>query len=256
MEHKESQVIWQDKEHQFIWLGMGDPDKEKGIGSNQYMVVDREEAYILDPGGYHVFDRVFNNVLKFVPLDRIKGLFLSHQDPDICASLISWLEARPNVQVIISGLWTRFISHLALPVDPKLYSLPDEGGEITLPSGGSLRFIPAHFLHSCGNFHVYDSRSRTLFTGDLGAAIIPDKEWTLFVGDFDKHIPMMEGFHRRYMSSTRALRAYLDRLQGLEIDYICPQHGAIFQKNNAKRFLEWLSGLEVGVDYKQWGDKV
>ena len=29
--------------------------------------------------------------------------------------------------------------------------------------------LPAHFLHSVGNFHIYDPIAKILYTGDLGA---------------------------------------------------------------------------------------
>lgn len=240
-------VIYEDAEHKFVWLGAGDPAKEKGISTNQYMVVDRDVGYVLDPGGYHVFDRVFNNATALVPVDKIKGLFFSHQDPDVMESLVSWLEANPNLQIFISALWERFVPHLALPVVPKLTLLPDEGTQISLPSGGVLKFIPAPYLHSPGNFHVYDSRAKILFCGDAAAAA-SDKELPLFVEDFNKHIPLMEGFHRRYLPCNKAVQNYLKRLGGLEINYLCPQHGSIFKGENVGKYVNWLSKLNVGVD--------
>ncbi len=249
-----SQVLYQDDDHQFIWLGAGDPESEMGISSNQYLIVDGGEATILDPGGFHVFERVFESTLEYVELDQVKRLFFSHQDPDICVSLVSWLEACPEVDVTISGLWERFILHLALPVMPKMVCLPDEGGVSFLPSGAYLQYVPAHFLHAPGNFHVYDSRAKMLFTGDLGAAVVPDDDTDFEVTDFDAHVPHMEGFHLRYMGSTKALQAWLERVRSLEIDAICPQHGKIFTGDNVGRFLDWLGGLKVGMEYKRWGD--
>jgi len=76
-----SRVLYRDDDHQFIWLGAGNPDREMGIASNQYLIVDGDEATILDPGGFHVFDRVFETSLEYVRPRQIKRLFLSHQDP-------------------------------------------------------------------------------------------------------------------------------------------------------------------------------
>jgi len=53
-----------------------------------------------------------------------------------------------------------------------MFSLEDHGGQISFGSD-YLRFIPANFLHSPGNFLLYDSRSTILFSGDIGAAIAP-----------------------------------------------------------------------------------
>ena len=70
-----------------------------------------------------------------------------------------------------------------------------------LPLGHTeLIFLPAHFLHSAGNFQVYDTQSRILFSGDLGASIGTSY---LEVSDFDAHIQYMEAFHQRYMPSNQ-----------------------------------------------------
>ncbi len=247
---RETQVLWQQGNSGFVWLGAGDPAVERGIASQQYLVFDGDSATVLDPGGYHVFDRVFDNVSRFVQVDRVRelSLFLSHQDPDVCASLISWLEARPNAQVIVSALWDRFLEHLAVPVVPRTRLLADEGDTLALPSGGKLVFVPAHYLHSPGNFSVYHDRSRILFSGDIGAAVVPGDRWRLFVDDFAEHTRYMEGFHRRYMSSNRALRRWVERVRALPIDMICPQHGSILRGDQVPRFFDWLLTLDVGVD--------
>lgn len=242
-------------DHQFAWLGSGDPEVERGVPSNQYAIIDGGEAMLLDPGGYHSFERVFTNVTKLVMPDKITRALLSHQDPDVVASIVSWLDVQPRLKIYMSELWERFLPHFALPVAVDVAPIPDEGMTITLPSGARVRFIPAHGLHSPGNFMVYDERTRILFSGDLGAALVPAGEWQLFVGDFAKHVTYMDGFHRRYMASTKALRAFLKRVEGLPIDMVCPQHGSIFRGADVLRFFTWLSKLEVGFDYRSWGDQ-
>jgi flavorubredoxin len=251
---RQCRALFDEGGHRFIWLGAGEPARERGIPSNQYLVVDGGEAMLLDPGGFHVFERVFDNTLAQVHPEHISRLFLSHQDPDITASLVSWLEVKPGVEVVLSRLWSRFIEHLALPATPNLHGLPDEGEMITLPSGASLTFVPAHFLHAPGNFHVYDSASRTLFTGDLGASLVPDDDPDLVVTDFAAHTGLMEGFHRRYLPCNRAVELYLKRVRDLPVDRVCPQHGKVMAGDDVGRFFDWLAKLDVGFDYRDWGD--
>jgi flavorubredoxin len=249
----EIKVLWEDEAHKFVWLGAGDPEREKGIPSNQYAVVDGGEIYLLDPGGYHVFDRVFDQVCKLGNLDSVKALFLSHQDPDICASLVSWMEIRPDATVYLSRLWERFVSHLALPTTPRFSAIPDEGMAVELPSGSRLLFVPAHFLHSPGNFMVYDERSKILFTADVGAAPVAATAESLFVEDFAEHAKLMLGFHRRYLASNRAVENCLRHLRKLDVQVIAPQHGRLFKDAAAGDLLSWLEGLDVGMDCRDWG---
>jgi flavorubredoxin len=106
--------------------------------------------------------------------------------------------------------------------------------------------LPAHFLHSAGNFHVYDPHSRILYSGDLGASLLLDYR---MVQDFQAHIPYMLEFHQRYMSSNAALRRWVRLVRQLDIDTIAPQHGAIFRgKQLVQTFLDWCENLDCGLD--------
>ena len=68
--------------------------------------------------------------------------------------------------------------------------------------------------------------SKILYTGDIGAALGLDYRE---VPDFDAHKEHMDGFHRRYMSSTAAFQAWAKMVRGLDIEIIAPQHGAFFR---------------------------
>jgi flavorubredoxin len=111
-----------------------------------------------------------------------------------------------------------------------------------------LKAVPAHFLHSEGNFHFYDPVSKILFSGDLGASLVPELEDEP-VEDFAAHIPMMEGFHRRYMSGNKVCRYWVNMARKLDIEWLVPQHGRSFKgKVMIEQFFSWLENLECGVD--------
>lgn len=57
----------------------------------------------------------------------------------------------------------------------------------------------------------------------------------------------MEYFHRRWMPSNKAKSAWIDKVSKLDIDMMCPQHGAIFKGDDIGRFLDWLDTLDVGI---------
>ncbi len=243
-------TIFEDKNHVVAWLGLDEAEAEKGILANQYLVVDSGEAMLIDPGGYHVFQRVYENVSSFVSPEKVVAVFYSHQDPDVAGSLNLVLDFYPNAKVYVSSLWTRFLPHLGAAGGVEFVAIPDSGSEIRVGKA-VFKAIPAHFLHSPGNFTLYDPVAKILFSGDIGAAVFPSGEWYLFVEDFDKHVKYMEGFHRRYMACGMALKKWLQRVKGLEIDIIAPQHGAIFSADKVEKFLSWLEKIAkegVGVD--------
>ncbi len=217
------------------------------IPCNQHLIIDGDDAMILDPGGHKLYAKVFSASKRALGGATIRHMFLSHQDPDIVAAANGWLMALPKLEAWCSKLWARFVPHIGndrLLFD-RMRSIPDAGGRIAL-GRSEVWAIPAHFLHSADNFHVYDPVSKILYTGDLGASI---GEGYRVVADFGHHIQYMAGFHRRYMGSTRALKLWLKLVRQLDISIIAPQHGAAFVgRDRCAALLDWLDSLEVGVD--------
>ena len=220
-------------------------DDGVAVQSNQHLIVHGDAAMVLDPGGHKIYNRVFSEVHSLLGKAKLKTLFLSHADPDIVAAVNGWLMTT-DADAYASKLWLRFIPHFGLDhlVTERLYGIDDAGGYLDL-GGTNLTVLPAHFLHACGNFQVYDPISKILYSGDLGASVgINYREVT----DFDAHTPTMHGFHRRYMGSNKAMAAWASMVRGLDIDIIAPQHGALFRGDDVGRFIDWCEGLECGID--------
>ncbi len=247
MEDTRGKLLYDDGEHKFIWLGW-DEHEEKGlVQTNQYLIIDRGKGVLLDPGGVSVLPRVMAAVSTYISPEDIEILFYTHQDPDVSSGISLWVKNTP-AKAYISKLWIRFMPHFgSLDLD-RIVPIEDHGGSVNLPSGAKIHFIPAHFLHSTGNFTLFDERSGILFSGDIGAAVFPEGERYVFVEDFDKHLPYMEGFHKRYMASRQACSLWVSLVERYEPKMIAPQHGAIFRGESVKRFLEWFRNLESGVD--------
>jgi len=192
-----------------------------------------------------IFPEVVAEVSKVTEMRNLEAIFSSHQDPDICSSLNLWMNLNGDLKVYASWIWSKFIPHFG--GGRSIVSIPDPGMVIPLNGSADLVAVPAHYCHSSGNFSVYDPTAKILFSGDIGAALMPDDMTALHVKDFDRHIAYMEGFHRRWMPSNRAKNAWIDRVSALDVQLMCPQHGALFTDGNIARFLEWFRGLEVGT---------
>jgi flavorubredoxin len=217
------------------------------VQANQTLIIHKGEGMLLDPGGHKVFTKLLSDISVYIPPSHIKYIFLSHQDPDIVAALNGWLMTT-KAQAYVSKLWTRFLPHFGLDsqLEDRLIPIDDGGTKIILGGDCELLILPAHFMHSPGNFQVYDPCSKILFSGDLGASLGQDY---FFVENFDEHIKYMEGFHKRYMASNKVLKFWANMVRQLDIEMIVPQHGAIFKgKEMVERFINWIENLQVGVD--------
>lgn len=234
------------KVHLFTDLVRGD-----GIQSNQFFITHGDHSALFDPGGNLTYQPLFSAISRITDIKTMDYVMASHQDPDIITSLDKWL-MYTGARIVISRLWERFLPHLvpgymAEKSEGRLLSIPDAGAR--LPFGRSqIIVLPAHFLHSAGNFHFYDPIGKILFSGDVGASLT-DGEHGRSVQDFDRHIQKMQGFHSRYMTSNRACRLWVGMVRELEVDMIVPQHGRPFVgPEMIGRFLDWMENLQCGVD--------
>ena len=223
---------------------------EGGVQANQFLIRNDDHTALIDPGGALLYTPLSIAISSYVKLRDLSYILASHQDPDIIGAVDRWLMYTP-AKVCCSKLWGRFVPH-SVPHYQKnagadrFMLIPDAGMDI--PMGNSvIRALPAHFLHSVGNFHFYDPISKILFSGDLGASMADGPFEP--VTDFDAHIPSMLGFHQRYMVSNKVCRLWANMARSMDIDMIVPQHGRPFAgKPMVKRFIDWIDGLECGVD--------
>jgi flavorubredoxin len=244
----EGKILFDDGEHKFILIG-SDEDYSRGVVQTmQYLIIDKNRGWLLDPGGVHLFSRVVAGVSRYISLERIEGIIFSHQDPDVSSGIALWLGIT-QAKVYISALWTRFLPHFGIIDQGRMTSIEDLRDRVlSLPSGARLRFVPTHFMHSPGAWSVFDESSKILFSGDVGASIFPEGQEKLFIDDFAAALPFAEGFHKRYIASNSVARRWVELVRKLEPAMIAPQHGGIYRGQATAGFLTWLSGLRCGVD--------
>ena len=221
----------------------------QAVQCNQFLIVDNGTGAIIDPGGNLAFNELFMGMTRHFPPKNLSYVIASHADPDIIASLDRWMTST-KASLVISRVWERFAPHFTKvgKTENRVIGVPDSGGR--LPLGNSeLVLLPAHFMHSEGNFHFYDPVSRILFTGDLAVSMTTGAEARKPVVNIQAHIPRMEAFHRRYMVSNKILRLWTKMARQLDVQMLVPQHGApILGKKAVEDFYCWIENLECGID--------
>lgn len=240
--------------HRFVLLNESEPGEEEGIRSNQYLVTHGNVGVLLDPGGFGVMPSVLTEMMNYLEPTEIRAIMLSHQDPDIVGGLPTWLAMTP-APVYVSRIWLRFLPHYGIQDMSRFVGVPDEGMICEVAPGFRLQLVPAHFLHSEGQINVYDPIAKILFTGDIGAAMMPDDVECEFVDDFSAHIPYVEAFHRRFMNSNQAIRCWIDTIADLDIEMLAPQHGPIYRGQAVTDFMNWFRELRCGVDLLSKGGR-
>lgn len=224
-------------------------DASHAVQANQFLVVDNRHGALIDPGGQMTYNGLLMAMQPYFPSKSLDWIFASHADPDIIASVNKWFIAT-DCKVAVSTLWSRFVAHFTTGKDysSRIVSIPDGGMELAV-GNCKIKALPAHFLHSEGNFHFYDPISKILFSGDLGASIVEHERAAQPVTNWSEHLKTMEPFHRRYMVSNKVTRLWANMASKLDIEMIVPQHGCRFVgKDMVRRFIDWIGNLQCGVD--------
>ncbi len=248
-----SHVLFDNSEHKCITFTS--LVKGEGVQANQFLIVHKDRAAVIDPGGDLTYTPLTIELMKYIRLDKLDYVMASHQDPDIITSMPRWL-VHTDAKIVASKLWARFLPHLnsAFMSDrikgggwlERLIEVPDQGQTIKLGEC-DIKIVPAHFLHSVGNFQFYDPISKILFSGDMGASMVDTANEP--VQDFAAHIPTMKGFHERYMCSRRVVHLWANMVRSMDVEMIVPQHGRPFYgKEMINQFLDWVEQLECGID--------
>ncbi|MCK5110950.1 MAG: MBL fold metallo-hydrolase [Arcobacteraceae bacterium] len=236
-------LLFEEDKHKIYWLGI---DENTAFRCNVYMICDNGEYIIVDPGNRAFFKTVQDKVAQITDPKNIKALILCHQDPDVAASMVDWLEFNKDITIISSSRANVLLLHYGI----SSYNFYDiaQNNKYQFKSGKILEFIEAPFLHFAGAFTTLDKTANFLFSGDIWAAL--DIDWKLVVdeNDFILHETYMDLFHIDYMASNIAARGFVRRLDDKVIEAILPQHGSLINESNVQDALNYLENLQCGTD--------
>jgi flavorubredoxin len=246
------------------WVGFA--DEHSRLHCNPYLILEGDEAVLIDSGSRSDFSSVMMKILQTgVNPQQIARLIYQHYDPDLCGSL-------PNFETIIGRDDLRIISHRANNIFIKYYGassprlcIESMNWEFRFATGRTLSFIRTPYAHAEGSFVTFDAHTGTLFSSDLFGSY--DAAWELLLrlhpdcAACDLSRPCRLGkpacpllgildFHARIMTSTAALRFALDQIAHLPIQRIAPQHGSVIDRAEDLRIVgAHLRALErVGID--------
>ncbi|MDH5476913.1 MAG: MBL fold metallo-hydrolase [Nitrospinota bacterium] len=254
------------------WVGFVDPTS--GLHCNPYLIIDGDEAALIDGGSRPDFATVMMKIMQTgVEPSSISTLIYHHYDPDLCGSI-------PNLENIIARQDLTVLSHRENNIFIRYYAARSRlrcvetmEFKFQFKSGRILRFFRTPYCHSAGSFITMDEKTGVLFTSDIFGSYDPPDRWKLFSdipelchscdedNRFDKdfkcktvedYCPLVGifNFHRRIMTSNKALRHTLDIVEKSLPEMLAPQHGGILHKpGDISMVIDRLKTLnDVGID--------
>jgi len=222
------------------WVGV---DTQDAFRCNPYLIVDGDEAVLVDPGGLLTAQGVIARVAEIVDLKQVRYIIGQHQDPDVI-SAVTYLRTlvHPDCRIVCHSRMSVLIKHLGsgfpfLDVDKSRWQL-------TFGRGRTLTFAHTPYLHSPGAIVTYDSRSQTVFTSDLFGGVT--EKWKLEAGP--GYLEQIMAFHIDYMPSVDILATGIQNIRALgPIRRIAPQHGSIIDGADVEKLMSSVSQLQVGM---------
>lgn len=229
--YKITESIW--------WIGFA--DYESGFSNNPYLIVEEDEAVLFDPGpGHPLFrDLIVQKIQQITDMTHIKYVVVHHQDPDLCG-LIPFIETKlhPDVVIIAHPRTSLFVPYYGI----RKGILPvGDGDVLEFKSGRRVAFYHLPYLHFAGNMVSFDEESSSLFSSDLFAVF--DRNWNLHADE--SYVELARDFIEHYTVSKEALLFAHEKIKGLHVKRILPQHGGIIEANIDK-FLDMLKDAEPG----------
>ena len=247
-------------EEGIYWVGNYD-DKD-ALNCNPYLIAEGEEAVIIDAGSRTDFSEVMLKILNTgIDIKNINRLIYQHYDPDLCSSI-------PHLESIIEREDLTILSQSENNIFIKFYGgkskrvcIENQNMEHTFKTGRKLKFYRTPYSHSAGSFITFDEKTGTLFTSDLFGFWGRRSEIYGKIDDKCKRCTdeerclecpkkQMKEFHRRIMTSEKALKYAMEVIERIPLKTIAPQHGAVFTDlEDIKYLIKELKNLKgVGID--------
>ena len=246
------------------WIGFY--DAQSGLHCNPYLIIDHDEALVIDGGSRPDFATVMMKIMQTgIAPKQIQALVYQHYDPDLCGSIPNFEDIirREDLKIISDAENLMFIRHYSAA--SRLVSLSKLKFEYTFSSGRKIHFAKTPYAHAAGSFITFDPKTKVLFTSDLFGSY--GKNWELYLRLTDACLNCRDyascagnlpdcpvvgilHFHKKIMTSTRALRYALEIISKIPFDIIAPQHGSIINDKEIIRHVFGLLGSlgDVGID--------
>ena len=246
------------------WIGFF--DEQAGLHCNPYLIIDNDEAVVIDGGSRPDFATVMMKILQTgIAPNQIIALLYQHYDPDLCGSIPNFEDIikRNDLKIISDSSNLMFIRHYSVATG--LLPISKINYQFRFSSGRTLQFVKTPYAHSGGSIVTFDETSGILFTSDLFGSL--GLEWELFLKlrpecmdcvnrkecpSKRTNCPLDDilNFHKTVMPSCQALRYSLEQILDIPFTAIAPQHGSIIDNKEIMRYVfELLATLKgVGID--------
>jgi NADH oxidase (H2O-forming) len=220
------------------WIGVLDRDivtfdvvmeTKYGTTYNSYFI-NAEKKTIVETVKEKFWDTYIGKIKQLVNPEDIEYIVLNHTEPDHSGCLDNLLKVAKNAKVVGSGNAIRYLNDLLGYEFPHLIVKDNQKLDL---GNKTLHFIGSPNLHWPDSMMSYLADEKLLFTCDIfGEHYCNEGVFNDQVGDFD------DAFRYYYdvimKPYSRFMLQAIEKIRPLQIEMICPGHGAILRENCRK----------------------
>ena len=220
------------------WIGILDYDirtfdivmhTDFGTTYNSYFI-NAEKKAIVEVVKEKFSETYFRKLRSVTDPEEIQYIILDHTEPDHSGSLRLLLNLAPSATVVASGNSIRYLEDI---VNKPFKSLVVRDGDTLDLGNKTLRFFSTPNLHWPDSMLTQLVEDKVLFTCDVFGAHYCSPE---MYSDFNKEYS--ESFKYYFDIIMRPFSRFMlkaiEKIEPLELDFICTGHGPIHHKNLRK----------------------
>jgi flavorubredoxin len=220
------------------WIGVLDYDirtfdivmhTDFGTTYNSYFI-NADKKAIVEVAKEKFSETFFHKLRKVTDPAEIQYIILDHTEPDHSGSLRLLLDLAPSATVVGSGNAIRYLEDI---VNRPFKSLIVKDGDTLDLGNKTLRFFSAPNLHWPDSILTLLSEDKILFSCDVFGAHFCSSE--MYSNFNEQYTDSFKYYFDIIMSPfSRFMLKAIEKIKPLELDFICPGHGPIHEKNITK----------------------
>jgi flavorubredoxin len=221
------------------WIGGSDRRIERfenmfpltnGVAYNSYIIIDEKTA-ILDTVDSAISAEYIENIKYTLKGRDLDYLVINHMEPDHCANIEEILRRYPGVTVIGNAKTLQFFNQFYNMDMSNNFMEIKEGQEISLGKH-TLRFYMAPMVHWPEVMVTYEVSQGILFSADAFGSF-GALSGNIFADEVDYEGRYIDEARRYYVNIVgrygTQVQALFKKLNGVDINMICPLHGHIWR---------------------------
>lgn len=201
-----------------------------GVSYNSYLVAG-EKVALIDTVLVDEVREYSVNISDILKGKKIDYLVINHMEPDHSGSIPEILARNPEMKIVTNRQAINMVKGFYHIEDESCFLEVKDGDTLDL-GGHTLKFYMTPMVHWPETMMTYVEGEKVLFSGDAfgtfgalnGGIIDRDCDTEVYIREMYRYYSNIVGKYGKFV------QAALKKLSGVELSYICPTHGPVWNE--------------------------